>query len=191
MKKLLLTLSLAAASMGVSAVTPLWLRDVKISPDGTTIAFTYKGDIYTVPATGGKAARLTTLASYESDPVWSPDGSKIAFASDRNGGFDIFVMDAAGGSAKRLTTNSAREIPEAFSPDGKYVLFSAAIQDLPSSAMFPSGRLTELYRVPVEGGAVTQVLSTPAQMLSFLPDGKSFLYQDVKGLENEWRKHHT
>lgn len=191
MKKILITLALSAAVASASAVTPLWLRDVRIAPDGSAIAFTYKGDIWTVPAAGGSATRLTTTPAYESNPVWSPDSRSIAFASNRKGNFDVFVMPATGGKATRLTSNSASEIPEAFTPDGKCVLFSAAIQDPATSALFPSGRMTELYSVPVKGGASVQTLGTPAQLVSFLPDGKRFLYQDVKGFEDEWRKHHT
>lgn len=167
----------------------LWLRDVKISPDGSKIAFQYLGDIWTVPVKGGEATRLTTLDSYESNPIWSPDGKQIAFASDRNGNFDIFVMPAAGGKATRLTRNSASELPESFTPDGKEVLFSASIQDPASSAVFPSGRMTELYAVPVKGGAIRQVLGTPAEEVSW--GGGKMLYQDQKGMENQWRKHHT
>ena len=70
---------------------PLWMRYPAISPNGETIAFTYKGDIYTVPANGGKATQLTTHPAHDTRPIWSPDGSKIAFASDRNGNFDIFT----------------------------------------------------------------------------------------------------
>lgn len=181
----------AMAAMQLQAVTPLWMRDVKISPDGKEIAFTYRGDIYKVGVGGGRATRLTSQQSYESNPVWSPDGAKIAFSSDRHGNFDIFVMDAAGGQAKRLTTNSSNEIAEAFTPDGRAVLFSASIQDPAKSAMHPSARMTELYLVSVDGGAVKQVLGTPAQMPSFAPDGKWMVYQDIKGFEDEWRKHHT
>ncbi|MCM1349181.1 MAG: S41 family peptidase [Firmicutes bacterium] len=194
MKKIQFTLTLAAlcaAGSSLAAEAPLWLRDVKISPDGTEIAFTYQGDIYKVNAAGGAAQRLTTLPSYESTPVWSPDGSKIAFASDRNGGKDVYIMDRNGGTPMRLTFNSANETPEGFTPDGEFVLFSAAIQDPATSVLFPSGRLTELYKVPVGGGRTTQVVATPALTPSFLPDGESFLYEDVKGMEDALRKHHT
>ncbi|WP_278724687.1 S41 family peptidase [Bacteroides finegoldii] len=193
MKKLITCLSfaLAAVSVGYAAVTPLWMRDARISPDGSEIVFCYKGDIYKVSAQGGTAVQLTTQASYEANPVWSPDGEQIAFASDRNGNFDLFIMSADGGAARRLTYHSASEIPSTFTPDGKYVLFSASIQDPATSALFPTSAITELYRVPVEGGNTEQVLGTPAEWVCFDKAGSNFLYQDRKGFEDEWRKHHT
>ena len=160
MKKFITCLTLALTALSGYAVTPLWMRDARISPDGTEIVFCYKGDIYKVPSQGGTATQLTTQASYEANPVWSPDGKKIAFASDRNGNFDLFIMSANGGVAQRLTRHSASEIPSAFTPDGQYVLFSASIQDPASSALFPSGAMTELYKVPVNGGQTEQVLAT-------------------------------
>lgn len=191
MKKLLTCLALSLVAASSYAATPLWLRDVQISPDGTEIAFCYKGDIYKVPANGGTATQLTTQASYECSPIWSPDSKQIAFASDRNGNFDLFVMSTDGGAARRLTTHSASEIPSTFTTDGNYILFSASIQDPANSALFPTSAMTELYKVPVTGGRTEQVLGTPAEMVCFDKSGKTFLYQDRKGFEDEWRKHHT
>ena len=191
MKKIFAYLTLGFTTLTTYAATPLWMRDIQISPDGTEIVFCYKGDIYKVSAKGGTATQLTTQESYESSPVWSPDGKQIAFASDRQGNFDVFVMPSDGGAAQRLTTNSAGEIPSAFTPDGKYILFSAAIQDPAGSALFPSPAMTELYKVPTTGGRTEQVLGTPAEALCFDKTGDMFFYQDQKGFEDQWRKHHT
>ena len=191
MKKRILSLIGGLVAVSAQAITPLWLRDTQVSPDGTAIAFCYKGDIYTVSAQGGTARQLTTQASYECNPIWSPDGKQIAFASDRDGNFDIYIMSVHGGSAKKLTKNSVSELPSAFTPDGKYVVFSANIQDPAQSAFFPSGAMTELYKVPVAGGRTQQIIATPAEAVCYMPDGQSFLYQDRKGVEDEWRKHHT
>ncbi len=191
MKRLMIGLSLACCALQGHAITPLWMREARISPDGTEIAFGYKGDIYKVPVQGGTAVQLTTQSSYEYNPVWSPDGSQIAFASDRNGNFDVFVMPSSGGSAKRLTYRSQAEVPCTFTPDGNYILFSACIQDPASSALFPATTMTELYRVPTTGGTTQQVLGTPAERVCYNKEGTKFLYQDRKGSESDWRKHHT
>lgn len=182
-----------AGALPASALTPLWMRDVKISPDGQTIAFTYRGDIWTVPAAGGEAKRITyTDGAYEDHPIWSPDGRTIAFSSDRTGNFDIFVVDAAGGTPTQLTFNSGNDIPEVFTADGQNIIYSASIQDQAKSAYFPTARMTELYSMPVKGGKSVQIAGLPMQMLSYSKANPDVIYyQDMKGHENEWRKHHT
>lgn len=177
---------------GVSAfAVPLWMRYPVISPDGKEIAFAYKGDIYKVSSAGGLAERLTSHPAYDFAPVWSPDSRQIAFASARNGNFDVFLMPAEGGEPKRLTTHSGKEIPYAFTPDGKYIVYAAQIQDPAQSALFPKAFLTELYKVSLKGGRPEQLLATAAENVNFARSGESFVYENVKGSENAWRKHHT
>ncbi|MFY7898810.1 MAG: peptidase S41, partial [Chitinophagaceae bacterium] len=119
---LLLTLT---ATHSFAQNNPLWLRYATISPDGKTICFTYKGDLFTVPSTGGTATPLTFHEAHDFMPVWSRDSKSIAFASDRYGNFDIYIIAATGGEAKRLTYHSAAEYPYDFSPNNQEVLFGA------------------------------------------------------------------
>ncbi len=176
----------AAAQTG-----PNWLRYPAISPDGKTIVFTYKGDLYKVASAGGAAAPLTAHAAHDVMPVWSRDGKQIAFASDRYGNFDIFVMPAEGGEARRLTYHSAAEYPYTFTPDDKAVVFGAARMDTAANRLFPTGSQPELYQVPAAGGRPVQLLTTPAEDVKFGRGGQLMLYHDKKGGENPWRKHHT
>lgn len=190
MKTAIMTVGMLLAAGTANAIAPMWVRDARISPDGKRIAFSYKGDIYTVPFSGGKAQKITSGDAYEASPVWSPDGRKIAYTSDRNKGVDLYIMEADGSAPLRLTYNSAAETPYVFTPDGNEVIFGAVIQDPASSALFPSRVQTELYAVSAEGGRIRRVIANPAANVAMLPDG-SFLYEDVKGLEDKWRKHHT
>lgn len=185
-----LYLSLCASSI-FAQENPNWLRYSAISPDGQSIAFTYKGDIYVVPSNGGNAKALTFNEAYDYMPVWSHDGKSIAFASDRYGNFDIFVVSTEGGEPKRLTFHSRAEYPYTFSADDKSVIFGGQRQDLTSHRQFPTGSQPELYNVSVNGGRVSMVWTFPAEAVQVSKDGQLMVYHDKKGGENEYRKHHT
>ena len=195
MKKLilfpLLFLLLTAFTGQRNDSTARWMRYPAISPDGRTIAFCYKGNIYAVSSEGGEARALTVGSAYNFKPVWSPDGSQIAFASDRHGHFDVFVMPAAGGVARRLTFHSANDIPQCFGADGQSVLFTSGRMTNPENCQFPYGRFTQLYSVPLNGDRPAPVLPMPLDDAQFSPDGRRLLYIDHKGYEDIWRKKHT
>ena len=186
MSILLLTLSFQLFAQE----SPKWLRYPSISPDGSQIVFTYKGDLYTIPTSGGKANQLTFHEAHDFMPVWSKDGSKIAFASDRYGNFDVYIMSAMGGDAKRLTYHSNDEMPYSFSAEDKTVIFGGVRQDLAEHRQYPTGSQPELYQVAIGGGRVDQVWTLPAEFVQVSSDGSKMIYHDKKGGENEWRKRH-
>lgn len=187
---------LAAAATLFSALaafsqsdTPRWLRDTRISPDGTRIAFTYKGDIFTVPASGGMARQLTSDKAYDSKPVWSPDGSRIAFRSNREGSDDIYLVNATGGTPRRLTANSSSETPLTWLNDST-LLFTAPGVPARLSVQAPMG-----FPIPYTINVNTPGLPRPQQYLSVpmvsadaAPDSR-ILFTDKKGYENYFRKH--
>ena len=191
MKKLFLIAgAIALTAAAEAAESPLWMRYPAISPDGKTIAFCYQGDIFTVPSTGGRATQLTTNPAYDTRPVWSPDGKSLAFASDREGSFDIYIMSREGGAPTRLTTHSASEMPETFL-DNEHVLYTASIQPDVNDSQFPSVQFPQIYSVSTTGGRPKLYSSLAMENLSISPDGKQLLYNDMKGYEDTWRKHHT
>lgn len=178
------------AGSAAAAESTLWLRYPAMSPDGETIAFSYRGDIYLVSANGGVATPLTVHGAHDTLPVWSPDGSQIAFASDRYGNFDIFLAPAIGGSATRLTFHSSADLPESFTSEGSSVIFSSGRLDSATNVQFPTRRAQpELYSVSVTGGMPKQILTTPARHATYDEDGKRMAYTDQKAYESEWRKH--
>lgn len=188
MKRLLATALLAAGIFGArGAEEARWLRDAAISPDGSKIAFTYKGDIFTVPTAGGMAVQITSDRNYDGAPIWTPDGKRIVFMSTREGSDDIFVTSADGGRPRRVTTHSGNEKPLAFLNDST-LLFSAA--HMPGRTTARSPFLTQVYSVNINRPSARPhlYLSVPVLAASVNADG-AMLYQDRKGVEDPLRKH--
>ncbi|WP_178988380.1 S41 family peptidase [Winogradskyella schleiferi] len=166
----------------------LWFRNTAISPNGQQIAFTYNADIYVVSVTGGKARRLTSHSAYDTKPVWSHDGSNIAFSSNRHGNFDIFVMNINVGNLKRLTYHSADDWASDFSQNDNAVWFNSIRLDDAKSLLFHD--LGELYSVSLNAEMPIQLLSIPAYKARNNANG-DILFEEIKGYEDQWRKHHN
>ncbi len=186
MKKLILTAIAATMAAGAFAESPLWLRNTALSPDGSTIAFTYKGDIYSVPATGGAAKRLTTDPAYDTKPIYSPDGSMIAFQSNRMGGHDIYVMPAAGGTPRRITTHSGSEVPLAWLGDST-IVFTADFA--PSQDDLTSPFFLQTYKVNIAEGSRPELFLSLSTNGGDINKAGDFIFEEKKSYENAWRKH--
>jgi tricorn protease len=132
------------------------------------VAFVYGGDIWVVSRGGGDARRLTTGVGLESHPVFSPDGSKLAFAGDYDGNLDVYVVATAGGEPTRLTYHPDPDLPVAFTPDGGSVLFRS-----PRNSY---GRFTRLYTVPLTGGHPEELPLPMAEEASYSSDGQRLAY---------------
>ena len=197
MNNLRITTFFAALFVSVllsAAETPRWLRQSAISPDGSTVAFVYQGDIWLVPSAGGTARQLTTNPAHDTEPLWSADGTTVVFASYRENQKDIWAVAASGGKPVRLTDFGGVETPLAVSPDGK-VYFAAYYQDDAASSAFPGG--DRLYCLDLAAALAAESPLDPSPVMSVetgavsVNAGGVLLYEDVKGYEDPWRKHHT
>ena len=156
----------AFSSAPAEAQAPLLLRDPTISK--TQIAFAYGGDIWIVDRAGGAAHRLVTGYGMESGPIFSPDGSQVAFTGVYDSNIDVYVVAASGGEPRRLTYHPGPDEAVGWTPDGKDVLFRSAR----ASATDPN----ELFTVPATGGYATRLPLGMAETGSYSPDGSHLAY---------------
>ena len=127
------------------------------------IAFGYAGDLWTVSRQGGRASRLTSGIGIESNPVFSPDGSTLAFTGEYDGNTDVFTIPAVGGIPHRVTYHPAPDVAVGWSPDGKRILFRSNRQAV--------SRYTQIFSVPAEGGVATPLPLPMAYEGQVSPDG--------------------
>jgi tricorn protease len=183
-RSLLLTVLLLVAGTALAAAqdaTPL-MRHPAVSPDGSEVAFSYQGDLWTVPADGGRAYRLTVHEAYEAHPQWSPDGTQIAFTSDRFGNDDLFVMDAAGSTPMQRTHHSTDDALSGWTPDGR-LLFTT--ERTWQQAEWDE----EIYHVPATGGTPDRLLDAFGYAPVLSPDGRFLAF--VRGANRTSKKGYT
>ncbi|MCD4690139.1 hypothetical protein K8S17_01615, partial [bacterium] len=169
----------SAPTVVLAGETPsVIVRSPAPSPDGSAIAFSYMGDIWRIPVSGGRASRLTIHEAYDDSPAWSPDGATIAFSSDRNGADDVFLMDAWGGPTTQLTHHDAWDAVQCWTRDGSGVLFVSR-RDTTES---------EPYEISIDGGMPRRLVADDAYNVCVSQDGVWLTF--VTGNSSWWRKHY-
>lgn len=146
----------------------------------THIAFVYAQDLWVANRDGSNPRRLTIDEGVESSPVFSPDGSMIAFNAVYDGNNDAFVVPVSGGVPKRLTWHPYADLVRDFTPDGKHVLFA-------SRRNSHTNRHFKLYTVPVEGGNITQLDVPNGFWASYSDDGKHLAYTTLFDAFRQWK----
>src|SRR5690554_177241 len=169
-----------------------WMQFPSLSHDGQHIAFSYMGNIYKVSVDGGLAITITKKKAYNKNPIWSHDDETIAYSSDLYGNFDVFVIPSNGGAALRLTYHSADDYPYDFTIDNKNVLVGSHRDAPAQSVRFPSTRFFQnLYITPIDGSRPKLLTAAGVEYARFDNEGNRIIFQDKKGYEDEYRKHHT
>lgn len=124
MKKLIM-LSLLFAIQLTAQSEEYFMSDPALSPDAKIIVFSYEGDLWTVPSSGGSARRLTAMDGLETRPVYSPDGKWIAFTSNQDGNNNVYLVPVNGGSITQLTFHSGNDLIESWSWDSNFIYFAS------------------------------------------------------------------
>ena len=166
---LLAVLVISACALSAHAAGPLLMQTPTLSK--THIAFAYAGDLWLVARDGGEARLLTSGSGTKSDPVFSPDGSMIAFTGDYDGNVDVYVMPSAGGVPKRLTYHPSVDEVVGWAPDGKSVLFRSTRNSY--------SRFNRLFTVSLDGGLPHELPLPTAEFGAFSADGKHIAYVPV------------
>lgn len=161
-------------SLVIQGQNTLLLRHPAINNNGTMVAFSFQGDIWTVPFSGGKATRLTVHEAYESNPIFSPDGKSIAFSGTRFGNNDIFVIPTDGGQAKRLTFHSGSDYISSWTQQDK-ILFST------NREFRQIERPGEIYSISPKGGTEFRMFDFVGHDPILSPDGRylAFVRGDI------------
>jgi Tol biopolymer transport system component/C-terminal processing protease CtpA/Prc len=150
------------------------MKHPAISPDGRRLAFSWHGDLWICPSSGGEAERLTDDPADEQKPAWSPDGARIAYSSDRAGNRDLFVVDAAGGAARQLTFHSSDDDAPAWSPDGKWIAFQSNRDSTLDLAL--NNNVWDVWKMPAGGGTAVRVTRFRGENPAWSPDGRWIAY---------------
>jgi tricorn protease len=167
--RLFLIAAAFCCALSAHASGPLLMQKPTLSK--THIAFSYAGDLWLVSREGGEARLLTSGEGTKTGPVFSPDGSMIAFSGDYDGNVDVYVMPSEGGVPRRLTHHPAVDEVLGWSPDGKSVLFRSTRNSY--------SRFNRLFTVSLEGGLPRELPLPTAEFGAFSPDGKHIAYVPV------------
>lgn len=183
---LLLFLLTGAASAAGAILAGPDIRDTRLLSEPAVsaerVAFIYAGDLWTCALDGRDVRRLTSDLGLESSPAFSPDGKWLAFSGQYEGNTDAYVVSSEGGVPKRLTWHPGNDVVQGFTPDGKSVLFTSP------RAVF-TGRYTQLFTVPVEGGP-EQALPIPhSDRAAYSPDGKRIAYNPLSPRFLQWKRY--
>ncbi|AWX45300.1 Protein TolB [Flagellimonas maritima] len=146
----------------------------------THIAFIYAEDLWIANRDGSNPKRLTIDEGIESNPIFSPDGSMIAFNAEYDGNMDVFIIPSKGGIPKRLTWHPYNDFVRDFTPDGKKVLFA-------SQRNSHTNRYLQLYTVPIGGGATSQLDIPNAFWATYSDDGSHMAYTPIFDAFNQWK----